>query len=200
MGFRGTPHRSDGDRLPGVGLPWVGGEGFEAWASKCVRIHTDQHPSTETLIKVQWTFFFFFCTGQLGGLLVGRPSSGFTFRREWQAANHCPNLLKVVANYTLKFIKIFPLCWRWLKSLPSVCSLSIVRLFRYQWPMRTVVLRFFSVLAPTYRFFFTILTFSLSLQPSAPVFHLLHPCTLPICQLKNPVRIGFIPFWYIQFS
>lgn len=45
MGFSGTPHRSNGDRLLGRGVQPV-------HALKCVKIHIVQDPAREMLIRV----------------------------------------------------------------------------------------------------------------------------------------------------
>lgn len=166
MGFRGTPHRSDGDRLPGVGGQRVGGEGFEVCALKCVKIHTVQDPSRETLIRVQWTFFApgNWMALQWAHIAAGSPS---------EKSGRLPTIVlihRMLLQIIQEFTELFSLYWtlivlnltqNHLFLSCAQCSL-IVRLFSYSgwWELLYLALCLF--LSPCYDFF-TIVTISPSL-------------------------------------
>lgn len=146
----------------------------------------------------------FFCTGQLDGPSVGTHSSRFTFRKEWQAANHCPNSQNVIANYTgIYWIILIILNSHYIEldskpPLPFMCSLFIdCKIVHLQWLMRTVVLGFIS-------FFVTLLWlfhYSDHLPIAIAVSNSLSPLASAISRilLHTVLKISFFLFWLSIF-
>lgn len=107
-----------------------GAGGVKVCALRCVKIHTVQVLSRETLIRVQRTFFFF--------LLLLHRATGWPFAGQTEQRVHLQKRVaggqplsqfiecycKLYRNIP-KCSQIFSWCWTRVKSLPFMCWFSI---------------------------------------------------------------------------